>query len=126
MLGFRKAKAPIMLLVGNQKVCLNLNLTLHGAFLASIKYFGYKIGIQFNNTPLVVEQNNYATKIVNAYIIYDLDNWPKVPLRNFTLINCLFGAINILKNSDKNKYVYSGYGVAFDGKYLMNNSSLSY
>ena len=32
---------------------------LHGAVLHNIKYFRYKIGIQFNNTPLVIEQNNY-------------------------------------------------------------------
>ena len=48
-----------------------------------------KIAIEFNNTPLATEQSNYV-KIVNAYIVYDLDNWPKVPLRNFTLKNCLF------------------------------------
>ena len=29
-------------------------LPLHGVFLHKIKYFGYKIGIQFNNTPLVL------------------------------------------------------------------------
>ena len=40
---------------------------------------------QINNTPLVIEQNNYATKIVNVYIFYDLDNWPKNLHRNFTL-----------------------------------------
>ena len=45
------------------------------------------MGIQFNKTPLVVEQNNYTTKIVNVYIVYDLDNCSKNPLRNFTLIN---------------------------------------
>ena len=28
----------------------------------------------------------------------------------------MFGATNIVKNSDKEKYVYSGYGIAFDGK----------
>ena len=42
------------------------------------KYFRNKIGIQLNSTPLVVEQNNYATKTVNVYIIYDLDNWQKI------------------------------------------------
>ena len=31
-------------------------------------------GIQFNNTPLVAEENNYEIKNVNAYIIDDLDN----------------------------------------------------
>ena len=46
----------------------------HGVFLPSIRYFEYKIGIQFNNTPLVVEQNNYVTKTVNAYVVYDLHN----------------------------------------------------
>ena len=28
----------------------------------------------------------------------------------------MFGATNIVKNSDKERYVYSGYGIAFDGK----------
>ena len=49
-----------------------------------IKYSGYKIQIQVRNIPLVVEQN-YTAKIVNAYSVYDLDNWPKTLLENFTL-----------------------------------------
>ena len=28
----------------------------------------------------------------------------------------MFGATNIVKNSDKEKYVYNGYGIAVDGK----------
>ena len=28
----------------------------------------------------------------------------------------MFGATNTVKDNDKSKYVYSGYGVAFDGK----------
>ena len=28
----------------------------------------------------------------------------------------MFGANNIVKNNDKNKYMYSTYGIAFDGK----------
>ena len=70
-----------------------------------LRYYAKKIWIYLNKSPLVVEQNNYSTKIVNAYIVYDLNDSPKVPLRNF-----------ILKNSDKGKYVYNGYGIAFDGK----------
>ena len=31
---------------------------LHSTFLPTIKCFEYIIGIQFNKTPLVVEQNN--------------------------------------------------------------------
>ena len=90
-------------------------IALHGAFLPNIKYFKNKIGIQFNSAPLVIERNNYVTKIVNVYIVYDLDNWPKNPLINFTLKDCLFGSTNIVKDNDKEKHVYSGYGIAFDG-----------
>ena len=53
-------------------------VTSHGAFLPNIKYFTRKIGIKFNNTPLLIEQNNYTTKTVNVYIVYDPDDWPKV------------------------------------------------
>ena len=49
-------------------------IALHGAFLPNIKYFKKKIEIQFNNTPLVIEQNSYTSKIVNVCIVYDLDN----------------------------------------------------
>ena len=33
----------------------------------------YKIRIKFDKDPLAVEQNNYASKIVNVYIAYDLE-----------------------------------------------------
>ena len=46
--------------------------------------------------------------------MYDLDAWAKVLFINFTLKNCLFRGTNIVKYSDKEKYVYSGYKVAFD------------
>ena len=59
--------------------------------------------MQVNNSPLVVKQNNHTTKIINAYIAYDLENWPKIPLRNFTLKSCLFGATSIVKISGKEK-----------------------
>ena len=34
----------------------------------------------------------------------------------FTTKNCLFGATNIVKTIDKERYVYSGYGIAFGRK----------
>ena len=53
------------------------------------------------------------TKIVNVYIFYDLDAWPRNPTNNLKFKNCLVQATNILKNSDKEKYIYSGYGITF-------------
>ena len=34
---------------------------------------------------------------------------------NFKFKNCLFAVISIIKNSDKEKWVYSGYGITFAG-----------
>ena len=87
---------------------------LYTAFLNSIKLTGYKIGTKFNKDALAIEQNNYLTKIVNVYIVYDLAAWPRKPTNNFKFKDCFFGSINIVKNSDKEKYMYSGYGITFD------------
>ena len=43
------------------------------------------MGIRFDKDPLVVEQNNYTTKIVNVYIVYDLDPWSRNPTNNLNL-----------------------------------------
>ena len=43
-------------------------------------------------------------KTLNAYIVYDLDNWTKILLINFTLKNCLLGVTNIIKKSCTSKY----------------------
>ena len=71
--------------------------------------------MQFNNTPLVIKQNNYVKKVLNIWNVNDLDNLSKVSLNKFKLKNFLFGSINIVKNSDKSKYICSDYGIAFDG-----------
>ena len=76
---------------------------LYTAFLVRIKLSKYKVRINFDKDPLAVKQNNYLTEIVDAYIVYDLDAWAKLLLRNFTLKNCFFGATNIGKNNDKEK-----------------------
>ena len=48
---------------------------------------------------------NYLTKIVNVYIAYDFDAWPKHPTNNFDFKNCLFGTVYTVKNIDKEKYL---------------------
>ena len=59
---------------------------LYIAFLNNIKLSEYITGIKFDKDPLAVEQNNYLTKIVNVYIVYDLDAWPRNPTDNFKFI----------------------------------------
>ena len=60
---------------------------------------------QFDKDPLVVEQNNCTSKVVNVYIVYDLNAWQRNPTTNFKFKNCLFGATSVIKNSRKEKYV---------------------
>ena len=54
-------KLLIMFFIENQREYLILNLSHY--------------------IELSIEQNNYLTKIVNVYTVYDLDAWPKVLLR---------------------------------------------
>ena len=75
---------------------------LHTAFLHSIRISGYKIRIKFDKDFLAVEQSNHTTKIVNAYIVYELVAWPRNPTNNFKFKYCLLGSANIVKMK-KNK-----------------------
>ena len=61
--------------------------SLHTTFLHSTKPSGYKIGIKCDNNILAAKYNNHASKIVNAYIVFDLGIWSKLPLNSFTLKN---------------------------------------
>ena len=84
------------------------------AFFHSLKLSENRIVIKIYKDPLSVEQNNYLIKIVNVYIIYNLDAWPRKPANNFKFKNYLFRETNKVENGDKEKYVYSGYGATFD------------
>ena len=55
-------------------------------------YSGCRMGIKFDKDPSAVEQSNYTTKIVNVYIVLDLDAWPRNSTSNSKFKNCLFGA----------------------------------
>ena len=44
--------------------------------------------IKIDKDPLAVEQSSYIAKIVNAFIIYDLDAWTNNALNNFRLKTC--------------------------------------
>ena len=79
-----------------------------------IDYLGNKIRIKFTGSCLKQPKISYTHgAIVNIYIVYELgassshNNDP-------TLKHCLFGAVTLTKNTDVDKYGYSGYGIGFD------------
>ena len=79
--------------------------------------------MQFSKSVLVVQQNNYTTKIVNTYIVYDLDNCLKNMHNNFTLKNCLFGVTSIVKNGDKSMCIVAMEWYLVAGGVCVDNSS---
>ena len=52
-------------------------------------------------------------KVVNFYIVYEINKSINISVYP-TLENCLFGAVDLTKNADIDKYKYSGYGIEFD------------
>ena len=115
MLELKKDEGTDYVLRSKSKGVFNSKLKpLCTDFMCRIKLSEYRMGIKFDKDPLAVEQNNYTSKIVNVYIVYSLDAWPRNSTNNFKLKNFLFRATNIVKYNDKEKYVCSGYGITFD------------
>ena len=54
-------------------------------------------------------------QIVNIFIVYELGA-SSSHFDDPTLKNCLFGVVTLTKNTDIDKYHYSGYGIGFDRK----------
>ena len=72
--------------------------------------------LTFNGDCLKQDKFYYTPdNIINIYIVYDLTSTTNYN-PEFTLENCLFGSVKITKNTDANKYKYSGYRIGFDGK----------
>ena len=72
------------------------------------------MSIKFDKNSIAIEQKNYLSKIAYVYIIYDLDDWQRNPTNDFKFKSSLFGATNIVKNNNQEKYVHSGYGITFN------------
>ena len=54
-------------------------------------------------------------KVVNLYVVYQITNFHGTNSYP-TLTNASFGAVKLTKNTDIDKYKYSGYGIRFDGR----------
>ena len=55
-------------------------------------------------------------KIVNIYIVYEINKKDNTIIIDPTLENCLFGAVTLTKYINIDRYGYSGYGIGFDRK----------
>ena len=97
---------------------------------------------KFNNSSLVQKSlSSLSSKfILNLYIVYELNNWPHNPTKNFPLKINLFVTAKLLRNAIKSKLICNGWGIAFGGEgswnfgngftkniviFSINNNSLS-
>ena len=74
-------------------------------------YYDTKAAVSFPGACLKQDKVTFNHgKIVNIYIVYRLIKLSNVyKNNNLTVRNALFGAVNLTKNADIDKYKYSGY-----------------
>ena len=83
----------------------------------SLNYLVSKIRIKFSGSCLKQYKITYTHgKIVNIYIVYEINKKDNTIISDPTLENCLFGAVTFTKHVNIDRYGYSGYGVGFDRK----------
>ena len=86
-----------------------------GGDLPAVKNDGrlhvYLSGNHFQQNKVIIPNNN---NVINIYCVYQIEPIANSRLRNFTVQNALFGAMQITKNIDTSKYKYKGYGICFD------------
>ena len=63
----------------------------------------------------------FLGNVVNLNISYKLNTYSRDLNTDFTLCNCLFGAVKWIKNAYPDKYGYSGYGIGFNAPCLGRN-----
>ena len=85
----------------------NLSITLN------VSYYGTYMRVEFKESCLKLYKVTFNHgKAVNIYIVYKISK--SINISDYpTLENCLFGAVNLTKNADIDKYKYSGYGIGF-------------
>ena len=73
-----------------------------------------KVQVKFDGSCLKRDKVSFNHwNVVKFFIVYELHIWSYDKNTDLTLKDCLFGAAKQTKNSDPDKYYYSGYGVEF-------------
>ena len=82
-----------------------------------LNYLGPKSRVKFSGSCLKQDKITYIHgKIVNIYIVYEINKKDNTIISDPTLENCLSGAVILTKNVNTDRYGYSGFGIGFDRK----------
>ena len=100
--------------------------TSDNSLAPGLDYYGTKTRVTFTGTCLKQGKVTFNhKKVVNIYIVYELNKIAAI-VNNFpTLQNALFGAVTLTKNEDIDKYGYSGHGIGFSRRYSNSNDILN-
>ena len=85
--------------------------TSDNSLTPALSYYDYNIRVKLTGNCLKITYTH--KRVVNTYIVYELSA-SSFYSGDPTLKNCLFGAVTLTKNTDIDKYGYSGYGNGFD------------
>ena len=91
-----------------------------------LSYIGVRPRVKFDGQFLKQNKVTFTHgKIVNIYIVFEINFWAFAQGGDFALENSLFGAVKLTKNAGFDKYKYSGYGAGFDarGSFSLSNGT---
>ena len=75
------------------------------------RLYVYLSGNHFQQNKVIIPNNVY---VINIYCVYEIQPIASSRDTTFTIQNALFGAMEIIKNTDTSRYNYKGYGICFD------------
>ena len=93
----------------------------------NVDYYGTKTRVEFNGSCLKQESITFNhKKQLNIYIVYEISK--NINISDYpTLENCLFWAVSLTKNTNIDRYRYSGCVIGFDrhGSFSFPGTGLS-
>ena len=92
------------------------SFTTSKSLSTKLVWYNYKIKLKFEGSCLKREDKAAFTPwiVLNVFIVYELNSWPRNLNTDLTFGGCLFGSIKLTKNTDPDKYSHSSYGIGFD------------
>ena len=75
-----------------------------------------RIKLEFKGSCLNQYKAPFTPNIVNLYIVYELNISSQDLNAEFTLKDCMFGAVKVTENAYPNKNSYLGYEIGFDSR----------
>ena len=84
-------------------------------------YLNILLDVSFNGHYLIQNNLSIPKNIINIYVSYILNQWPRNLNADFRLGNSLFTSVKLTVNPDPDKYLCTGYAIVFN---LHTNISL--